>query len=74
MKKSSRQKYLEQKKKQYKAICRSLGVERAIKRYGLREVTSAMAKFVNTQRDIARLARERAAIENRLAEIKKKTG
>ncbi|HUV71430.1 MAG TPA: hypothetical protein VMW25_00330 [Clostridia bacterium] len=72
MRKSKRQKWLEQKAKEYKTICRSLGMVRVIKKYGLSKVTWAMARFVDSQRQIARLRREADELKNKLAEVEKK--
>lgn len=72
MKKSKRQKWLEQKAKEYKAICRSLGMARAIKKYGLPKVTWAMSRFVSSQRDIARLRKKANELKDELAAVEKK--
>lgn len=73
MRKSKRTKYLEQKKKEYAAICRSLGIKRTITKYGLCKVVCAMSKFVTTERERAKLQREAKSLKVRLTEIEKKT-
>jgi|WetSurMetagenome_2_1015567.scaffolds.fasta_scaffold1793019_2 hypothetical protein len=69
-------KFMEAKVKQInrvnKAIWKSLGIERAIKKYGFIQVKSAINTWSRYQTENAKLLREKRELEQKLSEIDKK--
>lgn len=71
--KSKTQKKVEASRKLHRQVWKSLGIERAIKRYGFVGVKSALTAWLNYQRENAKLLREKRELEAKLAEVEKET-
>lgn len=70
--KSNYEKRQESKAREFKIICKSLGITKTIRRYGLTKTLWALTKYVLQQRELAALQRERAATTKKLNEIEAK--
>lgn len=69
---SNSEKRQKEQKKEYKAICRMLNINRVRAKYGLKKILWAMNRFVTTERETARLIKEKTALEEKLEELSKK--
>lgn len=72
MKTQKQQKKAEQARKLNRQIWKLLNIERAVEKYGFPATKAAIVKWVNYQRENAKLLREKRELESQLAEIESK--